>query len=282
MAREWDLREAINAVSDVVANRPRPLREFDQIYMKVADMVIQAHFVAQRFAGKDVVFIGDGDAIGLSVMHLGGQGIFSEYPNSITLLDFDERIVNSVVRFSEKYNFDDRMNAVLYNVIDALPEEYFAQFDAFYTNPPWGASNGGESVAIFLERGIEALKESGEGAIVIADDPKLPWTQEVLGTSQRRASDLGFFVAEMIPQLHLYHLDDNPSLRSCTCLFRRFEQSSLPIVSKKIEAERLTNFYGRGSPLTVRYVREEVDLNYGKAPDGTYSLEKVENAHECN
>ena len=42
---EIDLRAAINAVSDVVQNRPRPLREFDQIYMKSADMVLQSEIV---------------------------------------------------------------------------------------------------------------------------------------------------------------------------------------------------------------------------------------------
>jgi len=41
-----DLKAAINAVSDVVQNRPRPLREFDQIYMKTGDMVMQSEFVA--------------------------------------------------------------------------------------------------------------------------------------------------------------------------------------------------------------------------------------------
>ena len=41
MERPIDLREAVNAISDVVQNRPRPLREFDQIYMKTGDMVLQ-------------------------------------------------------------------------------------------------------------------------------------------------------------------------------------------------------------------------------------------------
>ena len=31
---EIDLREAMNAISDVIQNRPKPIREFDQIYMK--------------------------------------------------------------------------------------------------------------------------------------------------------------------------------------------------------------------------------------------------------
>lgn len=92
MAQKLDLRSAINAVSDVVANRPLPIREFDQIYMKVADMVIQAHFVAQRYDGLEVVFIGDGDAIGLAVMHLAESGVFESGPKSILVLDFDNEL----------------------------------------------------------------------------------------------------------------------------------------------------------------------------------------------
>ncbi len=276
MSREFDLREALNAISDVVVNRPRPLREFDQIYMKVADMVIQAHYIAERFNNKNIVFIGDGDAIGLSVMHLGSQGIFNSCPNSITLLDFDERIVNSVIRFAEKYGFSDKMSAHLYNVVDPLPDGMFGKFDAFYTNPPWGASNGGESVFVFLERGIEATENESEGAIVIADDPSLPWTQEVIGASQRRAADMGFLVAEMVPQLHLYHLDDAPDLRSCTCLFRRHDTNMAPGSSERLSTERLNNFYGRNNPLTIHYVRELSDLNYGKATDDSYELVKLE------
>lgn len=44
---EIDLKEAINAISDVVQNRPRPLRQVDQIYMKTGDMVLQSELVAK-------------------------------------------------------------------------------------------------------------------------------------------------------------------------------------------------------------------------------------------
>ena len=56
-----DFRKAMNTLSDVVHNRPPPLREFDQIYMKVGDLIIQADFIARNFNELDVVFIGDGD-----------------------------------------------------------------------------------------------------------------------------------------------------------------------------------------------------------------------------
>lgn len=276
MARDFDLRDAINGVSDVVANRPPPLREFDQIYMKVADMVIQAHYIAERFHEQDVVFIGDGDAIALTVMHLGQQEIFQQCPHRVHVLDFDERVVKSIVRFAEKYGFSDRLDASLYNVVDALPNAYLGRFDGFYTNPPWGASNNGESVCAFLERGIEATNERARGVIVIADDPTLPWTQQVLLESQRRAAHFGFVVGELIPQMHQYHLDDAPGLRSCSCLLRRVHPRAAPAQSAPLDKARRDNFYGRNNPLRVRYVREHPPLGYGKAADASYTLEHLE------
>ncbi len=90
---EIDLRAAVNAVSDVVQNRPRPLREFDQIYMKTADMVLQSEFVAKWADGKGLAFIGDGDAISVCVAYLHHRGILPYGPSRIVVFDFDERIL---------------------------------------------------------------------------------------------------------------------------------------------------------------------------------------------
>ena len=91
-----DLRACLNAISDVVNNRPRPLREFDQIFMKTADMLLQTEHVGRLFEGKRVVFIGDGDAIGLCLVHLHNQNLLEHGPKSIRVLDFDERVVLSM------------------------------------------------------------------------------------------------------------------------------------------------------------------------------------------
>src|SRR5438309_8702300 len=95
---EIDLRAAINAVSDVVQNRPRPLREFDQIYMKTADMVLQSEFIARWADGKRIAFIGDGDAISVCVAYLHHRDILGFGPSRIVVYDFDERICNAVKR----------------------------------------------------------------------------------------------------------------------------------------------------------------------------------------
>src|ERR1700704_4419211 len=99
---EIDLRAAINAVSDVVQNRPRPLREFDQIYMKTGDMVLQSEFVASWADDKRLAFIGEGDAISVCVAYLKKRGIVDYGPSRITVFDFDERIVQAVKRSADK------------------------------------------------------------------------------------------------------------------------------------------------------------------------------------
>lgn len=271
---KFDLRRAINSISDVVMNRPAPLREFDQIYMKVADMVIQAEYVARVFNGKKVVFVGDGDGIALSAAHLKAQEVVDYGPSSITLLDFDERIVNSVRRFGEKLADKVQITAELYNVADPLPIQHFGAYDGFHINPPWGASNDGQSVTAFLERGSQATTAKSLGIVVIADDPELAWTQEVLRDTQKRAIELGYVVAEMLPQLHLYHLDDAPDLRSCSCLFRRVEPALMEESSEKLSTVRLRNFYGKNNPLTYQYVRETPTLNVAKEADQRYTLEQ--------
>jgi predicted RNA methylase len=271
---EIDLRKAVNAVSDVVQNRPRPLREFDQIYMKTGDMVLQSEFVARWADGKSVAFIGDGDAISVCVAYLKAREILSYGPTSIAVFDFDERICNAVTRFADHERIEG-LSAHLYNVLDTFPGP--TDFDCFYTNPPWGASNNGESVNVFVERGMEATSFKGEGLVVVADDPELDWPKVVLANLQATALAAGFFVQRMMPQVHSYHLDDAPDLRSCNVQLKATPDNGRTVPSAPIsKTERLSNFYGRDNYPRVRYVREKVKLDYGKANETEYRLDLME------
>ena len=271
---EVDLRAAINAISDVVQNRPRPLRVFDQIYMKTGDMVLQSELVASWCDGKRLAFIGDGDAISVCVAYLQTRKILDYGPSRITVFDFDERICSAVKRFADKERLE-HLDAQLYNCLDAFPAGN--RFDCFYTNPPWGASNEGESVKLFAQRGMEAVGYAGEGLIVIADDNALDWPKLVLRTIQRFAIESGFYIQKMMSQIHQYHLDDAPNLRSCNLLLKAMPEAKAPGPSEPItDKARLENFYGRQAHLRVRYVREKKRLDYGMAPDDEYELELLE------
>lgn len=274
MPKQIDLKEAINAISDVVQNRPRPLRVFDQIYMKTGDMVMQSEFVGSWANGKRLAFIGDGDAISISVAYLKHREIVESGPSKITVFDFDERIVNSVKRFAAAEQID-TLDAVLYNCLEPFPEE--GGYDFFYTNPPWGASNDGESVNVFAQRGMEAVGYNGHGMIVIADDEELPWPKKVLASVQRFASDRQFYVSRMMPRLHQYHLDDAPELRSCNLIISSIPELAVPIPSEAVtDASRLANFYGHSQKPRVRYVKERKRLDYGRAHEDEYEFEFLE------
>lgn len=269
-----NLREAINAISDVIQNRPRPLRIFDQIYMKAADMVLQSEYVAHWANGKRLAFIGDGDSISVCVAYLRTRKIIDYGPSSIDVFDFDERICEAIARFADSERIEG-ITAHLYNCLDAFPIE--GQFDCFYTNPPWGASNEGESVCVFMQRGMEAVGFNGEGMVVIADDDELPWPRKVLARVQSFALANGYFVQKMMPKMHSYHLDDNPDLRSCNLIFKSVDDEPRIAKSEPITDEaRLAHFYGRDRRPHVRYVREKERLDYGKANENEYSLETLE------
>lgn len=271
---EIDLKAAINAVSDVVQNRPRPLREFDQIYMKTGDMVMQSEFVSRWADGNRLAFIGDGDAISVCTAYLSAKGILDTGPAHITVFDFDERIVKAVTRFADKERLDN-LDAVLYNCLDAFPD--VEPYDRFYTNPPWGASNAGESVKVFTQRGMEAMHYSGEGMVVIADDLELPWPKQVLHRVQHFAVEQQFFVSRMMPRLHAYHLDDAPDLKSCNLMIASLPDSGHVPQSEAIRGrEQLDHFYGKSASPYVRYVRERQRVDYGRANTNEYEFELLD------
>lgn len=271
--QDIDLRAAINAISDVIQNRPRPLRSFDQIYMKAGDMVLQSEMVARWSDKKRLAFIGDGDSISVCVSYLRQAGILPYGPSDIVVYDFDERILRAAERFAEKQGITN-LTVKLYNVLDPFVGP--VDFACFYTNPPWGASNGGESVKVFVQRGMEAISYAGEGMVVIADDPELCWPKEVLANVQRHALGSGFFVQKMQPQLHSYHLDDAPNLRSCNLIFRALPDNWRVTESAPISGEQLANFYGRDNRVVPKYIRERTSIDYGKAHDDEYFIETVE------
>jgi N4-bis(aminopropyl)spermidine synthase len=270
----------MNAISDVIQNRPRPLRVFDQIYMKAGDMVLQSEMVARWADKRRVAFIGDGDGISVCVAYLQHRGILDYGPSKITVYDFDERFCSAISRFADKERLE-KLSSTLYNCLEPFPGP--TNFDCFYTNPPWGASNNGESINVFAQRGMEATGYAGRGLIVLADDPELDWPKKVLGKVQAFVLASDFYVESMMPQLHSYHLDDAPELRSCNLLIQAKPGAHPPAPSAAItDLARLKHFYGRDNSPRVRYVREKTRLDYGKAHEDEYYLESMEGPHDIN
>ncbi len=174
----------------------------------------------------------------------------------------------------------DFLTAERYNCFDPFPE--VGEFDCFYTNPPWGQSNDGESVIVFTERGMEAIGNVGTGMIVIASDhPEIDWTKPVLRNTQIYAASKGFYVSKMMPNEHKYHLrDEHAELPSCNLVISSLPSNSRDLSTAPLSAERLNNFYGRSKELRVRYVLETYRPDYGKANENEYRFEFLEERDE--
>lgn len=251
------------ALGHIEAARPESERKFDQIPMVGMDLLCQTKFMSERLHDQAVVFIGDADGTGtllalLRVMN-GDPG-----PNNILILDFDERLLNAFERIAQTFGLENMIRFDKYNVFDSVPTSYAAQFDWFYTNPPYGSRNNGESARLFITRGIEFSRNpGGAGCIILPDDPKRPWTSESMLATQAFLTDVGWSVDEKLSEMHSYDLDDDPELKSSTILVRHatdmpLDLSQLKYARRLVDWDEIPHFYGRNNqPPFPRYLSHD-------------------------
>lgn len=215
----------LELVQEISSLRPPPNRAIDQIYMKPICMLVQAKLIASYLTNKDLIFMGDGDHI--SVL----SGVYSK-PKSITVLDIDSRIIKSIKDIGKKYNIE--IDTYRYDVLDPLPKKFIKKFNFFYTNPPYGSKNSGQSGIVFIGRCIEACKFPSEGCIVLPHDNTRSWTKEVMKNVQRFLLDYGWIVVEKITGLHIYYLDD-ATLASGTMIVEQINEIKSSIIEKSVK-----------------------------------------------
>ena len=230
-------------------SRPRPNREIDQIFMKPGSQLNQVKLIAPFIADKEVVFVGDGDCMALSIGYLAEQQVIKG-PTYMRVYDFDRRIVAFVNAVAAELKFGDRIVAEHYNVRDAPPITSLRKHDVFYTNPPYGSKNEGFSGIAFLVRCMEMCKTLGSaGAAILPFDPHEEWARIAMHRIQTFMLQHGYVVSGMLTEMHSYHLEDRPRLRSGTVLFSRVEEHTSTHFGTAFDDETLRHFYGSsGAP----------------------------------
>ena len=83
-------RKLLRLAKKISRNRKLALHEVSQWYMRAKDMALQIEEIAPFFAGKKVVFLGDGDGISILLAIAASKGLV-EGPTQICVLDIDER-----------------------------------------------------------------------------------------------------------------------------------------------------------------------------------------------
>lgn len=247
--------------------RPESLRAYDQIPMRPVDLLRQVKLIAPYLAGKSVAFVGDHDSTSLLL------GLLSKRdevvaPARMLLLDFDERLLVTARTLADKHGFGDRLDVRLYNVFEPVPSEFVAQFDWFYTNPPYGCYNTGESARLFITRGCELVtSDNAGGCVILPDDEERPWTRSAMYATQKFLCDHGWTVDEKINQLHKYYLDDDQELASSVILARQVgnteDATSTHYTGRRVDFDEIPNFYGRSvQPPYPRFIQQDGTKSY--------------------
>jgi N4-bis(aminopropyl)spermidine synthase len=240
------------ALVDLVAqvtqhpDRPRPIRAVDQIFMLPGSQLVQALLAIDYLKYRDVVFVGDGDCMALVVAHLANKGVFKG-PGKIRVFDFDERLLAFIKQAITDLDIPpDLISVHRYNVRDPIPPEYAQAHEVFYTNPPYGSSDGGECGKLFLARCMEFCKPAPSwGMALLPFAHKEDWSKFAMTNIQKFLCEHGYVISEMIREIHQYHLEDRPSLRSCNLVVDRVHNRPAPYAGQKFKATDYRFFYGR-------------------------------------
>ena len=224
--------------------RPESLRDFDQIPMRGTDLLCQVKLVAPDLAGRHVAFVGDHDGTSLLLGLLSSRGLVRP-PARMTLLDFDDRLLEAASALAGEHGFP--VETRLYNVFDPLPGDLRGEFDVYYTNPPYGASNQGESARLFVTRGSELIHRAGRAYLLLPNDRRRPWTQNAMRATQLFLLQHGWSILASLPDMHRYHLDDDRTLASSLMIadWVQADAPPMPWAGRHISATDIPHFYGR-------------------------------------
>lgn len=255
-------RRALHIVEGM---RPPPLRDYDQIPMRSPDLLRQVKTMAPLLANLTVAFMGDYDGTSALLGLLASRDM--PCPARMVVLDFDERLLYQMEAIARQHGFSDRLELRLYNAFDPVPPALVSACDWFYTNPPYGCRNVGESTRLFITRGIELTRSpSGYGCIIVpcGDTPERAWAQDALLATQRFLLASGWVVSGADAGLHRYQLDDDPDLPSSTLLVESIDASAAPrYIGRAVEPTAIPHFYGRSiNPPYPRYVHVNGALDF--------------------
>lgn len=265
--------DIIDYVDLLLYNRPIPHREYDQIYMRAKYMLKQVTYVQETLKGKRIAFLGDGDGMSLLLALLSQR--YQLGIDSMTVFDFDDRILNTFKSISKDYQLKIPIRYELYNVIDPISPNHRGQFDFFYINPPYGSKNHGLSCIMWLMRCMELSTVDSEGCIIIPNDTRFPWVQSCMENITHFLLSDGFQILQTLSNIHKYHLSDNPDLQSSMLHVKRISDCPPPYAGSRFPLSMCANLYGSTRAIP-RYIYASSSNPYG-APDFNWEYGHIDN-----
>ncbi len=211
--------EILEKYREIAKNRPEAIEMYDQGFISIEGVIRRVEFVYERgdLYGK-IFVVGDDDLFSLASSLTG-------MPEKVAVVDIDERLINFINRMAGEYSLN--VEAFVYDVQQAFPDELKGKFDVFVTDPVETIPG----LKLFLSRGVSTLKGvgcSGYFGITTLEASRQKWY-----TIQEMIHDMGFIITDILRKFSVYPEDEKN--------FFRF-QDKLPIV-RQLKAKVDYNWY---------------------------------------
>ncbi len=232
--------EVMKEYSRIAADRPEAVEKYDQGFISIDGVIKRVEFVYERgdLLGTDIFVVGDDDLFSIASALTG-------FPRRIFVIDIDDRLVDFINRKADEYGFP--IEAIVYDVQQAFPDELKRKFDVFVTDPVETIPG----IKLFLSRGVSTLRGigcSGYFGLTTLEASRRKWFE-----IQKMIHDMGFVITDIRRRFNVYPQEEKN--------FFRF-QEKLPIV-KKLGVKIDYNWY-RSSLYRIEAVRNPKPLVEGE------------------
>ncbi len=199
--------EVMQKYREIAKNRPEAIEVYDQGFISIEGVIRRVEFVYERGdLYGDIFVVGDDDLFSIAASLTG-------MPSKIVVVDIDERLIKFINDIAREYSLN--VEALVYDVQQAFPDEYRKKFDVFVTDPVETIPG----IKLFLSRGVSTLKGvgcSGYFGLTTLEASRKKWYE-----IQRMIHEMGFVITDIRRKFNVYPAEEKN--------FFRF-QEKLPIV----------------------------------------------------
>lgn len=202
--------DVLKEYEKIAESRPEAIEKYDQGFISTDGVIRRVEFLYERgdLLGSKIFVVGDDDLFSIASSLTG-------LPKKVVVVEIDERLVSFINKVADEYGLP--VEAMVYDVQQAFPEELRRKFNVFVTDPVETIPG----LTLFLSRGVSTLKGvgcAGYFGITTLEASRRKWYE-----IEKMIYDMGFIITDLRRKFNVYPQEDKN--------FFRF-QEKLPIVSK--------------------------------------------------
>lgn len=202
-------RKVLSKFLEITKNRPPAVEKFDQGFISEEGVIRRLEFIHERGDIYGNIFVvGDDDLFSIAVSLTG-------LPRKVVVVDIDERLVDFINSVANENGL--RVEAHVYDVQKAFPEDFRKKFDVFVTDPVETIPG----IKLFLSRGASTLKGVGSSAyfgLTTLEASRRKWFE-----IEKMILEMGFVITDIKRRFNVYPASEKS--------YSQFEEK-LPIFKK--------------------------------------------------